>query len=624
MRGDRPHESLIRTVVSWGRLTGIALGAVTITLIGLLLVNGVIFQVRLDEAWMSTRLLRESHQAMLEQQSGLRGFLYSGDERYLEAYQRGSDALAVVNPEAARLISGQGRVGELYLEFRLAQSAWVDGWAGQAIDTARDQLGEVPTAFQEQDKFLFDTYRTSYDETIAELLSRRDDAYRDQRNALVGAIVGSIAVTVGAGAIASRRTRALRRAVGEPLSALLGRLEQIGIGDLTPQEIASGPAEFERLAKGLEDTAAVLAAARADGERRAGELQTRSRRQGEVLRLAREVSGSLSLRYVLRGVCTHAAAVADDARVLVWLLDEGGTLLHPFADSAGPDLQPIGLEPRELGDDAVGRAGRLGVMLGHDDDDRDNVLAIPMVVGARVIGVLEFLGPQVGEFSSDALEVLETLAVHAASAIGVARLHELTEGMAMTDVLTGLPNRRSFDRDLDVECAATARYGRPLALLMIDVDNFKMYNDSFGHSAGDRALQRVGQVLTSELRSTDKAYRYGGEELAIVLRETTPEAAHAMAERIRQAVEHHFAGADEPRQVTISIGVAGPSDHDRTPKSLVIAADAALYDAKKAGRNRVCIAGSVSDPRSSSNSNVLSTCDPSPWHALSHRGEVGV
>ncbi|MGH9000865.1 MAG: GGDEF domain-containing protein, partial [Acidimicrobiia bacterium] len=211
----------------------------------------------------------------------------------------------------------------------------------------------------------------------------------------------------------------------------------------------------------------------------------------------------------------------------------------------------------------------------------------PMVVGAQVTGVLQFEGPDVPSLPKTTIDVLETLAIHAATAIEAARLHEHTETMAMTDVLTGLPNRRRLQGDLEVEISACVRYSRPLAFLMVDVDHFTSYNDSFGHQAGDAALQQVAALLAGTLRGSDTIYRFGGEEFALVLRETTAAAAVHLGERLRRAVEHHFAGPAQPRPITISVGVAERSGHVASAEELVAAADAALYEAKRTGRNRV-------------------------------------
>ena len=171
-----------------------------------------------------------------------------------------------------------------------------------------------------------------------------------------------------------------------------------------------------------------------------------------------------------------------------------------------------------------------------------------------------------------------------------ARNREL-ERMAMLDGLTGIPNRRAFDSDLRRRILECQRYRRPFALLMLDIDNFKNYNDTLGHAAGDSALRRIAGVLRRALRGTDDVYRYGGEEFACILPETEESGALLVAERLRRAVQDEkLAHPGSPRGVvTISIGVTvhRPGNHEETASWIVENADRALYRAKRAGRNRV-------------------------------------
>ena len=209
-----------------------------------------------------------------------------------------------------------------------------------------------------------------------------------------------------------------------------------------------------------------------------------------------------------------------------------------------------------------------------------------MVVGAQVAGVIEVCADDRGAIPIDTLNILEALAVQAASAVSAARLHEHTEGLAMSDALTRLPNRRRLEVDLATETAVSARHGRPLGFAMIDVDHFKAYNDSEGHQAADVALQQLAEVLVATGREGDTVYRYGGEEIAVVLRETDSDGAFEHAERMRAAVEHHFSAPSQLRPVTVSVGVASMPSDASTPHELVAAADAALYVSKRGGRNR--------------------------------------
>lgn len=156
---------------------------------------------------------------------------------------------------------------------------------------------------------------------------------------------------------------------------------------------------------------------------------------------------------------------------------------------------------------------------------------------------------------------------------------------SQTDALTGLKNRRAFDSVLGVEFSRAQRLASPLALIMVDVDHFKNFNDDLGHVAGDDALRRVAQTLKVQARNYDHVARYGGEEFVVVLPETSVAEATVAAERIRSAI----AMMESPqRPITVSIGVALSLDGDM-PESLIKRADKALYQAKGQGRNCVVV-----------------------------------
>lgn len=173
-----------------------------------------------------------------------------------------------------------------------------------------------------------------------------------------------------------------------------------------------------------------------------------------------------------------------------------------------------------------------------------------------------------------------------ASQLELQRLNTELARQTQTDALTGLNNRRAFDKVLGQEFARATRTQLPLAILMVDVDHFKAYNDDFGHLAGDAALQAVAAAIKSQARAYDCVARFGGEEFVVVLPDAGPEEMQAVAERVRLAVE---ALTTLQRPVTVSVGAA--LCHAATSAAeLVERADQALYQAKQDGRNRVHIA----------------------------------
>jgi diguanylate cyclase (GGDEF)-like protein len=166
-------------------------------------------------------------------------------------------------------------------------------------------------------------------------------------------------------------------------------------------------------------------------------------------------------------------------------------------------------------------------------------------------------------------------------------LHEIS----ITDSLTRLYNRKHLMETLDREVTRSERYSHPFSLLIIDIDHFKKYNDTYGHLAGDEVLRRLASVFKETIRSSDYAARYGGEEFIIILPEISPEQGVEAAERIRRKVgEQRFEGDGEAIEVTISVGVASYPENGEDAETVIRNADEALYEAKKLGRNQVILA----------------------------------
>lgn len=186
---------------------------------------------------------------------------------------------------------------------------------------------------------------------------------------------------------------------------------------------------------------------------------------------------------------------------------------------------------------------------------------------------------------------ISNLVSEAGLALEVVSLYDNMKIMAVTDGLTGLYNHREFYQSLRRELERARRYRHTLSLLMIDVDDFKKFNDRFGHPAGDFALRKIGELLRKCARATDIIARYGGEEFAVILPESTPGGALMVAERIKTEVaEHNFIqSASEPVHLTVSIGIYSSANGDVSEDQIVSLADEASYVAKKSGKNQVVV-----------------------------------
>ena len=209
-------------------------------------------------------------------------------------------------------------------------------------------------------------------------------------------------------------------------------------------------------------------------------------------------------------------------------------------------------------------------------------------------GVLVYSAHTSSLIEQDQMSVLGAITQQLGLYLENAALYAEQQRLAVTDSLTGLINRRRLDEELVKEVKRSDRFQRPVSVLMLDIDNFKRVNDTFGHPAGDRILKHLAQILMIELRTTDIVARYGGEEFLIILPETDETTAVVIAERLRKRIMSD--GADPIRHmapeiiVTISIGIAGVPTHANTPESIVQTADHALYRAKHEGKNRVVVA----------------------------------
>jgi diguanylate cyclase (GGDEF)-like protein len=181
------------------------------------------------------------------------------------------------------------------------------------------------------------------------------------------------------------------------------------------------------------------------------------------------------------------------------------------------------------------------------------------------------------------------LAEGIALALANLKLKEALENQSIRDPLTGLFNRRYLEQVLERECRRAVRSHRPITVLALDVDHFKQFNDTWGHEGGDAVLRELGALLKSHFRGEDVACRLGGEEFVVLLVDANLEAGRERADQLREHVQRLQVRyrAQTLSSITISIGLAGFPAHGSSPEGLLSAADRALYQAKKLGRNRV-------------------------------------
>lgn len=276
-------------------------------------------------------------------------------------------------------------------------------------------------------------------------------------------------------------------------------------------------------------------------------------------------------------VVQTARGFADTSKVrgMKFLADEGltGQVLRTREVCYIPDTR---VEPRYL------------YYKGEKQED-GSFLSIPLLFKEQVVGILNFTRPGVDSFSAQEIQFLKTIAVEVAIALVNARLYDRTRELSVRDELTRLYNRRHFQTIFPLEIKRAQRFGQPVSLLMIDIDQFKKYNDTYGHLAGDERLTELARLIHAKIREVDFVARFGGEEFVMILPNTSKKDAVSVGEKLRLLVGSHpfRQPADLQHPFTISIGVASfPDDADRI-EEILAAADQALYQAKKEGRDRV-------------------------------------
>jgi diguanylate cyclase (GGDEF)-like protein len=327
-------------------------------------------------------------------------------------------------------------------------------------------------------------------------------------------------------------------------------------------------------------------------------LERHRARQLEVINaVARETTAVLDQEELLIKVCSVIQQTFQVGHVSVLLRDDDGLVLRASqgrfnaAPPAGGRLSATsGLWGQAL---AAGRTliendVRTSSERGGFSHETQSRMCIPLVSFGQTLGVLVLESERTGNFQEGDIESLEAVADICATAIQNAHYVERVKQLAYLDGLTGIFNRRFFELRVVEEIDRARRFNSGMAVVMVDIDQFKRLNDEFGHLLGDEVLRQVSSVFHQQLRKIDVVCRFGGEEFAILLSQTNPQHALAVAEKLRRLVESwQFPGV--PRPVTISAGVATFPDHGTTRDELVKSADAGLYAAKQGGRNRVLL-----------------------------------
>ncbi|MBI3184775.1 MAG: sensor domain-containing diguanylate cyclase [Myxococcales bacterium] len=339
----------------------------------------------------------------------------------------------------------------------------------------------------------------------------------------------------------------------------------------------------------------------------AAELLTAMKRTVEQLAafndIAKALTSTLELREVLTLVMNKVSELLKPSNWSLVLADEKGELYFEICVGAGSEkIKPLRLKS---GEGIAGMVFQTGEPRLVEDVTRDpafsprfdeasdfktrSLVAVPLRSRGRTLGVIELVnGENSRTFTQDDLLAVSAIADFAAIAIENARNFQRVQELTTIDEHTGLFNARHLRALLEQEVTRAARFKHPLSLIFLDLDGFKQVNDTRGHLVGSSLLKQVGELLVSAIRQVDFAFRYGGDEFAVLLIETEAEAARVIGERIRDRFrEKRF---PDGITITASLGVASFPDHADSGTGLLDAADRAMYRVKGSGRNDVAVA----------------------------------
>jgi len=324
-----------------------------------------------------------------------------------------------------------------------------------------------------------------------------------------------------------------------------------------------------------------------------------------ILNVAQVVVSSLELDEVLQNILHSAMAVMDMPAGSIALYDAESSQLELRAH-AGLSEQFVALDRWRVNSGGLTYEildrGELFIIKDTESTDFFNnplaikegirsLIAAPLKIQKKTIGVLYLDDFKPREFFEEKLELLSILTSFATMSIDHARLHEKTAQLACTDGLTGLYNHRQFKKNFIDEVSRANRYNKTLSIILFDVDNFKKFNDTYGHPNGDIVLQEMATMLHELLRDCDTIYRYGGEEFVALLPETALPEAIRVAERIRIFVEtespRFLTGITKTHGVTVSVGVASVPEDGTDANALLKSVDDLMYKAKSEGKNKV-------------------------------------
>ena len=548
----------------------------------------------LESVAQGEQLLRHAAEMHL----GVRGYVFTRDHAFLAPYE---EAVAQIPAELANLRELESDSPSQSAEVDAIQrglNRWQTEWANPTITSVnRGSLTESSQLVTEGERRLA-SVRTLMLTLLEEDRAENYAALREteqQMRRMLGLALGVALMVALAVAMVTREVAGL---LEQPVRQLIEASERVSRGDFQPSLPPPADNEFGILSRSFSHMT-------------------------NALRQEREELAALNRFSEAVPQCTSEVEVYDHilhslkerfrpTQVMIFKLNPAENVLE-----AAATLVPLPEEVRDwpvIPEPHNCKAVRMGRRFRVNDVKAEPLLCPakfvppsegsyycgPLIAGGLIIGAVRVEGSK-DFWTPERESLLESYLSGAATALSNLRLLESTKQQANVDELTGLYNRRFVEEYARKLIAMARRQGHPLGIIMMDLDHFKEINDVYGHEVGDRVLRQFAKTVTRALREANVAARYGGEEFLVVLPETLPKGCLLVAERIRKAVERMVvpSGTDKPLpQLTVSLGIAVYPEHGQGLEELLQASDKALYESKRAGRNRTTLYVRQEEPAS--------------------------
>jgi diguanylate cyclase (GGDEF)-like protein len=333
-------------------------------------------------------------------------------------------------------------------------------------------------------------------------------------------------------------------------------------------------------------------------ERMMEDLKKRSDRATMLAKMGELLQSCVDLKEVVAAALGFAPRIFPVTRGAMALLNDLRSLAEVVGSWTGcqlpaMDFDPIACWALRTGHPHLVLADDSTAPCGHAAGVKNTYLCIPILAQGKTLGILHFQATdEAPQLEASELSFKTTFAAQVGLSIANIKLREALRTQSVRDALTGLYNRRYLEEVLDREVRRASRAAQSLGVLMIDLDHFKSFNDTYGHDAGDAVLREIAVSLTKGIRAEDFVCRFGGEEFVVILPTADLAASRTRAERLRSRTKEFtiLYQGKSMGMITISVGVAAFPEHGTSPKELMAAADEALYEAKRGGRDQVVVA----------------------------------